>query len=125
MLFNFETGKQITNIPHYADYKRWMSQLSDNDYQKIYDTITDHIEEKLNSNKPVTTSWIAPSIWDNTVYEPLYTACGCNFTHAGYFLGLIVFKMMMDRSENWYFGKFSKNGREIKSLTYFTEKGGN
>lgn len=124
MLFNFETGKQVTTIPHKADYKRWMNNLDTQDYQKISDAINKYIEDKLVAGQPVTAGWIPTRDWTGTVYMPIYDACGKNFTQAGYFFGLIVFVIMMNRPENWFFGKFSKDGHEIGSITYFTKTQG-
>ena len=126
MLVSFETGKQVTTIPHKNDYNRWMSHLDPVDYQKITDALNNYIDAKVKINEPVTAGWIPGSDWTNTVYQPIWEACGRNDIQAGFFFGLIVFETMMNHSETWYFGKFSKDGREIGSMTYFRKtQGGN
>ena len=58
--------------------------------------------------------------WAGTVYEPLYYACGRNETQSGLFFGLIVFKVLMERTDYvWGFGRFEKDGVAIRSMTYF------
>ncbi len=125
MLFSFETGKQVTSIPHKADYERWMSHLDDGDYQLIVDALNQYIDNKVAVGEPVTAGWIPGSNWTDTVYQPIWIACGRNDIQAGFFFGLIVFETMMNRPEPWFFGKFSKDGRDIGSMTYFmkTQRG--
>lgn len=119
MLFNFETGKQVTSVPHKIDYKKWRDNLDDGDYQLIVEALNKYIDNKVDVGEPVTAGWIPGSDWTNTVYQPIWTACGCNDIQAGYFFGLIVFETIMNRTDEWYFGKFSKDGRDIGSTTYF------
>lgn len=126
MLISFETGKQVTSIPHKIDYKKWRNNLDDGDYQLIVEALNQYIDDKVTVSEPVTAGWIPTKDWTGTVYEPLFDACGQNFIQAGFFFGLIVFETMMNRPEEWFFGKFSKDGREIGSMTYFMKtQGGN
>ena len=126
MLISFETGKQVTSIPHKSDYLRWMRNLQPADYQKISEALNRYIDNKVIAGEPVTAGWIPGPDWTNTVYQPIWIACGRNDIQAGFFFGLIVFETMMKRPEDWFFGKFSKDGREIGSMTYFMKtQGGN
>jgi hypothetical protein len=56
----------------------------------------------------------------NTVYEPIYHACGDNQEEAGKFFGQILFDLLMNIEDTvWGFGKYEKNGVPIKGITYF------
>lgn len=113
-------GKPVVNIPHRVEYNRWMSKLKTEEYEAIVDTINDYIDYKIqNGMQPVTAGWIPGTDWIGTVYEPLYHATGKSVLQAGFFFGLIVFDIMMNRQENWVCGRFFNNGKEIASLTYF------
>lgn len=123
MLFNLD-GKKITSIPHKGDYDRWMKCLDPNDYKKIEAELNQYIKDKIEKNEPITSGWITGPDWDGTVFEPIYTACKGNQIQAGYFFGLILFEIMINRPEKWCCGKFSVDGREIGSTTYFISEGG-
>ncbi len=116
MLFSIETGRYVVALPHKRDFDKWRSHISDADYQKVVNAISDKIDESdIN-----TAGWIPGSDWSGTVYEPLYYACGQNPTQAGMFFGLIVFETLMNRDDKvWGFGKFEKDGVPIRSMTYF------
>lgn len=115
MLYSLDTGKYVKTLPHEKDYKKWKSNLSDEDYKKIVDALNC----KIDGSDINTSSWIPGSEWAGTVYEPLYFACKGNPTKAGMFFGLILFKLMLERDDVWGFGKYEKNGVSIKGITYF------
>ena len=113
-------GKPMMKIPHRKEYDYWMTKIKPAEYDAIVDVINDYIDEKIqNGMQPVTAGWIPGTDWIGTVYEPLYHAAGKSVLHAGFFFGIIVFDIMMNRSEKWVCGRFSNNGKEIASLTYF------
>ena len=114
-------GKTYTELPHKNEYDRWMRNIKATDYQRVEDELNRIIDEKVAAGEPVTTGWIVPTILDGTPFIALYEACNKCETHTGLFLGLIVFDIMMHRPEQWYFGRFTYNGKEISSMTYFLE----
>ena len=115
MLYSIESQKYVTSLPHEKDFKKWMNNLAPSDYQ----TIIQELNSKINGSDVNTSSWIPGSEWAGTVYEPLYFACKGNPTKAGFFFGLILFDLMMNRDDAWGFGKYKKNGVDIKGITYF------
>lgn len=116
MLYSIDTGKYVKSLPHKRDFDRWKSHISDADYQKVVDAIN----EKIDGNDINTAGWLPGSDWTDTVYEPLYYACGRNQTQSGMFFGLIVFETLMLREDKvWGFGRFEKDGVPIRSMTYF------
>lgn len=116
MLYSVDTGDYIKVLPHRKDFIRWRANINDSDYDKIVDELNDRID----GDEVHTAGWMPGSDWTGTVFEPLYDACNKNIKMAGMFFGLIVFKVMMDRSDCWGFGKYKKNGVPIHSMTYFT-----
>lgn len=116
MLYSIDTGKYVNRLPHEADFRKWMSKLAEDDYKKIEEELL----VKINESDINTAGWIPGKDWTGTVYEPIYKACGQNITQAGFFFGLILFNLLMNyEGKVWGFGKFEKDGKEIKSTTYF------
>jgi len=116
MLYSFDSGKYVKTLPHKKQYDAWRKRLSDSDYDSICEELMNHFNQK----EVNTSSWIPGNDWTDTVYEPIYHACGDNAESAGLFFGLIVFKMLMDSDEGvWGFGRYEKDGFPIKGMTYF------
>lgn len=118
MLYSIDKSKYVTMLPHKNDFIIWKSKLSINDY----DAIIDELNNRIDSDEIHTAGWMPGSNWMGTVFEPLYHACGKNVIVAAKFFGIIVFKVVMDRSDYWGFGKYEKNGVPIGSMTYFKLK---
>ena len=119
MLVSVDTGLKVTRLPHAKDFDRWRKHLSDADYDKVVDAINEQIDAKDVN----TAGWMPGNDWTGTPYEPLYYACGSNVKQAGLFFGLIVFKVLMERTDHvWGFGRFEKDGVAIRSMTYFISK---
>ena len=116
MLYSIDSGKYVTQVPHKADFAKWMKKLSASDYQAIADALNKKIDESdIN-----TAGWLPGHDWTGTVYEPIYEACGRNQVQSGLFFGLIVFDLLMSREDRtWGFGRFEKDGKKIASMTYF------
>jgi hypothetical protein len=93
-----------------------MKNLEANDYAKIEESLNQQIE----MNDINTSSWIPGNDWTNTVYQPIYHACGSNKEASGLFFGLILFNILMQRTDGvWGFGRFEKDGVLIRGTTYF------
>lgn len=120
MLISVDSGKKVRSMPHAAEYTAWRKRISDDDYQKIVDALND----KVSDSDIATSSWIPGSDWTGTVYEPIYHACRDDVTAAGMFFGLILFKLLMERTDYvWGFGHYQKDGIPIKGMTYFILRG--
>jgi len=116
MLYSIDTGKYVTKVPHKVEFDKWMKNLSAADYQAI----ADELNGKIDQNDINTAGWLPGHDWTNTVYEPIYEACGRNIVQSGLFFGLIVFDLLMRREDKvWGFGRFEKDGKQIASMTYF------
>ena len=116
MLISVDSGNVVTRLPHEKDFIRWRKNLSDADYEKVVDAINTQVD----ANDINTSGWMPGSDWTGTPYQALYEACGHNKIQAGWFFGLIVFKILMERTDYvWGFGRFEKDGVAIRSTTYF------
>lgn len=115
MLYSVDSQKYVTKLPHKNDFDRWRKRISD----AKYNLIVDELNLRVDGDEIHTAGWMPGSDWNGTVFEPLYFACGQSIQAAGLFFGLIVFKLMMDRSDYWGFGRYEKDGVPIQSMTYF------
>jgi hypothetical protein len=108
--------KQIVSIPHSTQYRAWKNKLSTSQFDAIRDELTAHIQ----GGDVYTSSWIPGKHWSGTPYKPIYTIA-CNFDHdaAAMCFGLILWEVMMGHPDKWSFGRFEKDGIDIKGLTYF------
>lgn len=115
MLYSIDKGEYVKQLPHKSDYLRWRSNLSDEDYEKI---LTE-LQQRIDGDEVHTAGWMPGHDWTGTVFEPLYHACRRDVEQAAKFFGLILFKLMMERDDDWGFGRYQKDGVDIRSLTYF------
>ena len=117
---NSGTEKIITKIPHRASFDAWKKQISKEEYQAIIDELNRRIDENPEVH---TAGWIPGHNWDGTVFYPIYLACKKDKIAAAKFFGIVVFAVFMDRPERWSLGRYTVNGRDIESMTYFRLRG--
>ena len=116
MLFDIDNGKQINYIPHESDFELWRSRLSISEF----DSIINELNNLIDADEIHTSSWMPGNDWTNTVYEPIYTkACNKEVNLSGLCFGLFVWYAFQNRNDEWYFGKFEKDGFPINGMTYF------
>jgi len=116
VLYSIDTGKYITKLPHQREFDRWKNNLAPSDYAEVIKTLN----QKIGMSDIHTSSWIPGNDWTGTVYEPLYISCRKNVVAAGLFFGLILFDLLMGRTDAvWGFGRYEKDGRLIRGMTYF------
>lgn len=114
MLISIDTGKKVTQMPakRANDYRRWRSRLSDADYEKVVGAIN----AAIGDGEVCTAGWLPGHDWTGTPYEALYHACKQNRVQSGMFFGLIVFEVLMRRTDRtWGFTRYE----EDRSMTYF------
>lgn len=118
MLFTID-GKEITDIPRRrrADFNMWRNNLSDSDYEAVVEAINEYVNA-VPQDKPFVSSYIPGHDWTDTVYEPLYIACGRSIEQSGWFFGLIVWQVMIDHEEEWVF-KLADKEDDVLGTTYW------
>lgn len=115
MLFTIDR-KKIHRIPHLSEYKAWKSQLTPKQFQAV----VEELDGRVSAGDVHTSSWMPGRDWSNTVFQPIYEqACGCDKESAAMCFGLILWEVMMKRPEAWSFGRYPRDGIEIKGMTYF------
>jgi hypothetical protein len=101
MLYSLD-GRQMTGLPkkRVKDFTNWRGQLTTDQYIAVVKQINKYIDAHATYFK---SSYIPPKDWTTSVYLPLYFACKQNELHAGFFLGLIVWKTVVEREDEWVF----------------------
>ncbi|MCX5784541.1 MAG: hypothetical protein NTX59_02530 [Elusimicrobia bacterium] len=116
MLWDVNSNREITTIPHQQDYDVWISRLSGEQIQSIKQEIL----RKIAGDEIATAGWIPGTNWVGTPFQAIYeTACRSNREASGKCFGLFVWIILMEREDYWGFGKYSKNDIPIESMTYF------
>jgi len=112
-------GKQIIDIPHrrQEQFNIWRRALDDSDYEPVVDAINEYVDA-VPPDKPFVSSFIPGSDWTDTVYQPLYIACGRSVEQAGWFFGLIVWQVVINRPKEWVF-KPADSDDDVLGTTYW------
>jgi len=118
MLYSVPDLKKIDHVPHAGDYRRWR-QLLDSTDPDAYERIHADLNARFGTREVDTSSWIPGSDWTGSVFEPIYRACQGDENIAGLFFGLLVWQVVMDRGDCWFFGRYEKEGVPIRGMTYF------
>lgn len=120
MLYDIEKNL-ISYTPHRVDFDRWRRNLTDEDYDAIIDELHQIFD---NLDEPVFNSSFLPgSIWDETVYQPIYEAVGANEDVAALFYGLIVWEAVRSHEGEWFFVRQNRDDDRPIGLTYFQKRG--
>jgi len=115
MLYTIDR-EPINYIPHQQHYEIWRRRLS----QEEFEAIVRELNIRINTDEVHTAGWIPGSDWEGTPFYPIYEkACLGDVEASGMCFGLIMWEVMMNRSEAWAFGRYEKDGIPIQSLTYF------
>jgi len=122
MLFSIDE-KEITDIPHRrkADFNRWRKKLADSDYEAVLDAINQYVNN-VPLDKPFVSSFLPGKDWTGTVYQPLYIACGQSDEQSGWFFGLIVWQVMIDHDDEWFFKLADNDGDDVLGTTYWRKQ---
>ena len=67
MLYSIERGTYVKELPHKNDFKVWRSRLSDADYERVVEAIS----EAIGDDEVSTAGWIPGHDWTDTPYGPL------------------------------------------------------
>ncbi len=98
-------------VQHWARptvYETWLAQLTKAQYHGIFEALNSEVTNR----EVVRAQWLVcspghGSDWKD-IYVPVYEAMGCDEKFAGQFIGLILWEVMQDRPEDWYFHKVDK-----------------
>ena len=71
MIYSIDSQKYIHQIPHAADFQRWRSKLTDDEFGAIQS----ELNSRIDGGEIHTSSWMPGSDWTGTVYDPIYAKC--------------------------------------------------
>jgi len=109
-----------------AVYEMWLARLT----QAVYQGIVQALNLEINQREVVRAQWLVcrpgyGSDW-HAVYVPVWEAMDHDVKLAAQFIGLILWEVMYNRGEDWYFHKVDKTVvneqdliEEIQVLEYF------
>ena len=116
MLFDLETGRRIEVVPYAADYARYMAAMD----QREIEAIKTELNSMIDGTEIQTAGWMPGHDWTGTVFEPIYfKAANQSYDASARCFGLMVWETFMERPEQWFSGRFEKDGEPIGSRTYF------
>jgi hypothetical protein len=115
----FESGDPVQKLPYEDDYNRAVADMAAAEVAAIFDELNAMIDQ----DEIHTSSWMPGSDWSGTVFSPIYNkAANKSYERSAQIFGLMVFKTFMERPEDWYTGRFEKDGRPIGGRTYFRSR---
>ncbi len=109
--------RTVTTLKNQQDFDNFMKKISAFDYQRIVKEINKYID----NNKKFAAAWIPGTDWTGTVYEPIAIACANNKTEAGYFFGLIVFDLLMNRRDKTWEYEYKLDSTTKKKRMLYCE----
>lgn len=115
MLYNLD-DVEITKLPHKRQFALHRSHIGDAEYEAAVCAINDYVS---NVQDVFISSHIPGNDWTDTPYQPLYLACNHSYDQSAMFFGLIVWKVMMERQDDWYFKPAAKDEEDVIGMTYF------
>jgi hypothetical protein len=108
----------VNTQPHESVFRNWIQFLPSTAFQGICNAVNEYINRE-GHGEIVTSRWFNSSEWTQTAYQPIYEAVGQNWEAARLFLGLIVWRVMMDRKETWVLKRYPRKMSDVIDLTYF------
>ena len=123
MLVDFETGREMDNVPYEETYAL-TERMSADEFDAICAKLNSMIDRDLEEGRDIhTAGWMPGTDWTGTPFQPIYEkAARRNQDLAARIFGLIVWKVFMDREETWITGRFERDGEPIGSRTYFRSR---
>jgi hypothetical protein len=105
----------VTSQVHESVFCKWTQALPPTTLQDIRDTLNEFINDG-----DILTSWkIRGEDWTQTPYQLIYESVGRDWEAARFFLGLIIWRVMMDRPETWVLKRYPRRMYDVIDLTYF------
>ena len=118
MLFDLD-GARVTGVPYQSDYRTYMARMTTGEIAAIKKALN----EMIDGTEINTAGWMPGADWSGTPFDPIYQkAARKNPNAAARCFGLMVWEVFMERPEQWFSGRFEKDGQPLSSRTYFRPK---
>jgi len=110
----------INSVWHKDFFNASRSRLSDKDYKAMTNELNTIVQKSIDEKSDiVVSSFILGSYWSDTIWDAIYSkACGCNEEYSAQFFGLLLYQVLIDREETWFFIKQDV----ARGMIYFREK---
>jgi len=116
MLYDLN-GSQPNREPHSSDFCVWRSRISDADYEAMVAAITAYCDRH---GEWFCSSWMPGN--DSAIraaFPALVAACAGSEEQSGLLFGNIVWRVLYDRNDHWYFKPANKKGGDPLGMTYW------
>lgn len=114
-----DTGEvfPVTSVPYEKEY----NNLKRNFTEDEFNSLCEYVDANLPDGKfsVGTTFPLDSPHWGDGPLKVVYVNCGHNKEQAGYFLGQVVFEIILDRDEHWFCTKTNITHRDFGTLFYF------
>lgn len=114
MLYNL-VGRVKENLPHEEDFRWRRENVPDEDYYALFDRVSEY----CGAHDTVKAAYFAGSDWMQGFWRVLEEACGGDREEAGMFLGQILWVVLQERDDDWYFYREESIGDNVQGMTYF------
>ena len=84
-----------------------------------YHEIIDAINEYIDGKDWFISSFIPGSHWEGSAYEAIRRACNGNQERSGKLFGIIVWRVVVEREDEWYFKPPDQDFDDVLGMTYF------
>lgn len=107
-------GKHKTNLPHDDEFTQRRARLSGEHYQAV----VHEINEYCDAHNSVKCAYFASDDWTGTPRESLSIACGGDMEEAAKFLGQILWLVLQERDDEWWFYREQSLEDRVEGMTY-------
>ena len=107
----------VSHVPYTKEYEQLKKNFSPEGLEVLKKYITANLPE--NQFSVGTTFPIDSEHWGDGPLKPIYIGCGKHKEQAGYFLGQIVFDIILESDEQWFCTKTNITHRDFGTLFYF------
>lgn len=119
-LYHIGSDQKAEDVPRLfaKDFRQLRAAVTAEEFNAIITRINELIDEA--GAEIATAGWLPGNNWSGTAFHPIYEkAARKNQSLAGKLFGLCVWYAVANRLEDWASGRYQKDGKDIKSRTYF------
>ena len=108
--------KRVNRNPHQEQYNSWCSIISNADFQAMEQAINDFCD---NHNEFRSSFMPGQDTRIQELFPALTVACSGNEEQAGFFFGNIVWRVVDDRTDEWYFNRSDRDDEHPLGTFYW------
>ena len=113
MLFDFETGREITKAPYPKSFKLLEDRLSPTELDEARAVLN----AKIEGIEIHTAGWMPGADWTGTAFQPIYSKAALkNQELAAKLFGLLVWDVFVKHEERWFTGRFEVHGKDLSLI---------